>query len=122
MTLHHTKEECKRLAGGRVEACRLRRISRGQPFEGAFVAAKPGAIDINGDTWAGWPTSQRRIGAQHRSGADDDSGWTSIARSCGCGRGALRSAPVGRANGPEVNPRGQGPRAKGAAARRMPRI
>src|SRR6185369_14605163 len=58
MTLHHTKEECKRLAGGRVEACRLRRISRGQPFEGAFVAAKRGATDINGDTWAGWPASQ----------------------------------------------------------------
>ena len=27
---------------------------------------------------------------------------------------------LGRANGPEVNPRGQGPRAEAAAARRMP--
>jgi len=75
MTLHHTKEECKRLAGGRVEACRLRRISRGQPFEGAFVAAKRGATDINGDTWAGqrasqpaknWSTASLRRGRRQR--------------------------------------------------------
>jgi len=30
------------------------------------------------------------------------------------------AARQGRPNGPEVNPRGQGPRAEAAAARRMP--
>jgi len=38
----------------------------------------------------------------------------------GVGGGNVQSKDCGRPNGPEVNPRGQGPRAEAAAARRMP--
>jgi len=40
--------------------------------------------------------------------------------SAGSGGGKVRLRDRGRANGPEVNPRGQGPRGYGSAARRMP--
>jgi len=36
------------------------------------------------------------------------------------GRGKVRPEDRCRPNGPEVNPRGQGPRGYGSAARRMP--
>jgi len=38
----------------------------------------------------------------------------------GLGGGNVRLRDRGRPNGPEVNPRGQGPRSEAAAARRMP--
>ena len=42
-----------------------------------------------------------------------EAGWA--VETCGCGN-------VGRPNGPEVNPRGQGPRAEADAARRLPHV
>ena len=39
---------------------------------------------------------------------------------CRVGRWKHAAEEDGRANGPEVNPRGQGPRGYGSAARRMP--
>ena len=41
-------------------------------------------------------------------------------RGVGLGGGNVRLRGGGRPNGPEVNPRGQGPRGYGSAARRMP--
>jgi hypothetical protein len=45
---------------------------------------------------------------------------TTTAECSGLGGGNVRLRNYGRPNGLEVNPRGQGPRAEAAAARRLP--